>query len=116
MGRMSRVTFSIIVFFTSIHSMGDLRAGEKPEAATIAVRGRIWTANPQQPWAEAIAILGDRIVAVGSVRDIEKFVTSETEAIHAGDGLVVPGLIDSHIHLIDGGLRLASVQLRDAKS
>jgi predicted amidohydrolase YtcJ len=84
--------------------------------ATMAIRGRIWTANPKQPWAEAIAICDDRIVTVGSVKEIEEFITSETEPIHAGDGLVVPGLIDSHIHLIEGGLRLASVQLRDAKS
>ena len=48
--------------------------------------------------------------------DLEHFRGKKTQVIDAGDGMVVPGLIDSHIHLIDGGLQLASVQLRDAKT
>ena len=82
-------------------------------AATLII-GRIWTANPEQPWAEAVAIDGERIVAVGSREDVEKPLATTPRRIDAGDGLVVPGLIDSHIHLIDGGLQLTSVQLRDA--
>jgi predicted amidohydrolase YtcJ len=117
MARMKTYVAFISVLITSVNFVGDSQAaGEKLPRASMVVHGRIWTANPKQPWAEAIAIEGDRILAVGAVSDIEKLITSETEAIHAGDGLVVPGLIDSHIHLIDGGLRLASVQLRDAKS
>ena len=49
-------------------------------------------------------------------RTLARLIGAETQVLDAGDGLVVPGLIDSHIHLIDGGLRLASVQLRDAES
>jgi predicted amidohydrolase YtcJ len=41
---------------------------------------------------------------------------NETTVIDAGNGLVVPGLIDTHIHLVDGGLQLTRVQLRDARS
>jgi predicted amidohydrolase YtcJ len=63
-----------------------------------------------------VAIRGDTIVAVGSRDALQKYRGDKTQVIDAGDGLVVPGLIDSHIHLIDGGLRLASVQLRDASS
>jgi predicted amidohydrolase YtcJ len=55
-------------------------------------------------------------VAVGSREDVEKLKSPATQVIDAGEGVVVPGLIDSHIHLIDGGSRLSSVQLRDAKS
>ena len=53
----------------------------------------------------------EKIVAVGSREELQKYRGDATRVIDAGDGLVVPGLIDSHIHLIDGGLRLASVQL-----
>jgi predicted amidohydrolase YtcJ len=117
MGLMTRLAVWITALTTTIHAVDVSQAGDrKPESATIAIHGRIWTANPKQPWAEAIAACDDRIIAVGSANDIDEYITSETETIHAGDGLVVPGLIDSHIHLIDGGLRLASVQLRDAKS
>jgi predicted amidohydrolase YtcJ len=85
-------------------------------APTLVVRGRIWTANPNQPWAEAIAVRGERIVAVGSRDEIDRRIGDDTQIIDAGDGLVVPGLIDSHIHLVDGGLQLTRVQLRDAAS
>lgn len=87
-----------------------------PRPATLVVQGRIWTADPKQAWAEAIAARDEKIIAVGSRDEVAKLIDSNTQVIDAGDGLVVPGLIDSHIHLIEGGLRLASVQLRDAKS
>src|SRR3954469_24361275 len=84
--------------------------------ATMIVVGRVWTGDPKRPFAEAVGIHNEKIVAVGSRDEIEKIHGSESRIIDAGKGLVVPGLFDSHIHLIDGGLRLASVQLRDAKS
>jgi predicted amidohydrolase YtcJ len=80
------------------------------------VVGRIWTGNDKAPWAEAAAIRGERIVAVGSREEAEKALSGKPQVVDAGDGLVVPGMIDSHIHLIEGGLHLTSVQLRDAKS
>src|SRR5205807_8046677 len=58
----------------------------------------------------------DKIIAVGSRDEVEPYRGAKTLVIDAGAGMVVPGLIDSHIHLIDGGLQLASVQLRDAGS
>jgi predicted amidohydrolase YtcJ len=85
-------------------------------AGTLVVHGRIWTANRDQPWADAIAVRGERVVAVGSRQEIDRFINDKTEVIDAGNGLVVPGLIDSHIHLVDGGLQLTRVQLRDAVS
>lgn len=84
--------------------------------ATIVLQGRVWTGNAEHPWAEAVAVDGERIAAVGTRGEIANRIGPDTQTIDAGSGLIVPGLIDSHIHLIDGGLRLASVQLRDAKS
>ncbi len=84
--------------------------------ATILIEGRVWTGDVHRPRAEAVAIRDDKIVAVGSRDELQKYRGDKTQVIDAGDGLVVPGLFDSHIHLIDGGLRLASVQLRDASS
>ena len=91
-----------------------LGAEQETQRATLVVHGRIWTANRNQPWAEAIAVRGERIVAVGSRDEIARLTDDDTETVDAGDGLVVPGLIDSHIHLVDGGLQLTRVQLRDA--
>ncbi len=72
-------------------------------------------AIPAAPWAEAIAVSGDRLVAVGTNDAVRKLATAVTP-IDAAGRLVVPGFIDTHVHFIEGGFRLASVQLRDAKT
>jgi len=97
-------------------SFGSMSAAQEnaDRPAVRVITGRIWTANLAQPWAEAVAVEGDRIVAVGSRDEVTTRAGPGATRIDAGDGLVVPGLIDSHIHLIGGGLHLTSVQLRDA--
>ncbi|MDX2068912.1 MAG: amidohydrolase family protein, partial [Haliscomenobacter sp.] len=91
---------------------------QKTAPATIILQNaRIWTSNPAQPWAEALAIRGDSIVFVGSSQDIPKDLLSEAKMVMDAKGqMVTPGFIDSHVHFIDAGLNLASVQLRDAKT
>jgi predicted amidohydrolase YtcJ len=79
------------------------------------VNGRIWTGNSAQSEAEAVAIAGDRIVAVGSSAEIRSRAGS-AETIDLEGRFVVPGFIDSHVHFLDGGFRLSSVQLRDART
>lgn len=85
-------------------------------AEGIVVQGRIWTGDSARPWADAIGIKGERIVAIGSADEVATRIQNPERTIDADDGLIVPGMFDSHIHLIDGGEHLASVQLRNAKS
>ncbi len=85
-------------------------------ADKILIRGKIWTGNSGQPWAEALAFQGDRILAVGTGREIKKMAGTETEVIDLNGGLVLPGFIDSHVHFLNGGFSLMSIQLRDAAS
>lgn len=88
---------------------------QSPEPATLVVRdARVWTGDESRPWAEAVAVSGDRILAVGENEEIEAFVTGETSVIDGAGRLVTPGFIDSHVHFISGGFNLSSVQLRDA--
>ncbi len=87
-----------------------------PREVTLAiVNARIWTGDRVAPWAEGLAVSGDRIVAVGTNDEIRR-VSAGVTAIDAARRLIVPGFIDAHVHFVDGGFRLASVQLRDAAS
>jgi predicted amidohydrolase YtcJ len=86
---------------------------EQPMTTLALVNGRIWTGNPAQPVAEAVAISQDRITEVGATEDVRR-VVARAEVIDLAGKFVVPGLIDAHVHFVDGGFRLASVQLRDA--
>jgi predicted amidohydrolase YtcJ len=82
----------------------------------VALHGQIWTENPAQPEAEALAVVGHRIFAVGSDAEIVKLAGPRTRVIDLAGRRVVPGFNDSHIHLFWGGQGLASVQLTDARS
>jgi len=73
-------------------------------ADTIVVNGRIATLDPKQPNAEAIAIRGERIVAVGTDHQVSSFKGPSTRVIDAGRRIVIPGLNDAHTHFIRGGL------------
>ena len=80
------------------------------------VNARIWTGNTAQPWAEALAVSGDSLVFVGDTEGCKKLITDKTQVIDAKGQMVVPGFIDSHVHLLDGGYSILAVQLRDAKT
>jgi len=81
------------------------------------ITGKIWTGNLDSPWAGAMVINGDSIVAIGSAEELQHWVGSNTRIEkHDSTELIVPGLIDCHTHFVEGGMRLSSVQLRDAKT
>ena len=85
-----------------------------PGASLAIVNARVWTGDSVRPWADAIAVSGDTILAVGSLAEIRKL--GAARVVDAKGGMVTPGFIDSHTHFVTGGFRLSSVQLRDAKT
>jgi len=85
------------------------------QTADLAVtNARIYTVNPKQPRASAIAVRQGRILAVGD--DVSKYVGTSTRVIDAKGATIVPGLIDSHGHVRGLGDRLGSIDLRGVKS
>lgn len=87
-----------------------------PEAEEVVI-GKIWTGNDTQPWAEAMAIAGDTILAIGTPKEVMKYAGKNTRISETStENLIVPGFIDCHTHFVDGGFALASVQLRDART
>ena len=85
-------------------------------ADVLLVNTRVYTVNSRQPWAEAVAIRGDKVLAVGSAKDVNAFRASSTKIIDGGGRLVLPGFVDCHIHFMDGSLGLTQVDLNDAKT
>lgn len=71
-------------------------------------RAKIFTGDPQNPYAEAVAIRGDKILAVGSFPEVLKSVSATAERVDLAGKSLFPGFIDSHSHSIDGGLNLIS--------
>jgi Amidohydrolase family len=89
--------------------------GSTAAASVVLVNGRMWTGDPRRPQTEAIAISGEHITAVGTTAEIEAQ-AGAGEVIDLAGAFVTPGFIDSHVHFLDGGFRLSSVQLRDANT
>lgn len=78
----------------------------------IFYHGQIFTADPQNPYAEAVAIRGDKILAVGNLPEVEKAAPGATRTDLEGKSLF-PGFIDSHSHTIDGGFNLINADVTE---
>ena len=106
---LSRMTFA---FLAASPAAPQLR----PAADLIVTNAKIWTVDKQRPTAEAVAVIGQRIVGVGSSAEIDRWRGPETKVIDAAGKLLLPGFNDAHVHFIDGGMQLDQVQLNDATS
>jgi predicted amidohydrolase YtcJ len=82
----------------------------------LLTNGKIWTENPDQREADAVAISGNRIVAVGANADILKLKQQDTQVVDLNGKRVLPGFNDAHVHFFSGGSSLAGPQLRYSKS
>ena len=104
---------ALLLMSTNSSTLADKRAFS---ADLIIANGNIHTMDRNQPNAQAIAIHGDRIIAVGSNDDIKKLPGANTTVIDAKGRLVLPGFNDAHVHFMSGGFQLSSVDLRDANT
>lgn len=91
-------------------------AQSKPAAELIITNAKIWTVDKSLPTAQAVAVIGERIVAVGSNAEIDAWRGPATRVIDAGGKLLLPGFNDAHVHFVSGGEQLDNIQLNDATS
>ena len=107
-----KLAIYFLIFMTGVH----VNSQSRPSATLIVTNAVIYTVDKQHPRAEAVAVIGDRIVAVGSRAEVDLWRGPQTKVINAGGKLVVPGFNDSHLHFISGGEQLNQVNLTDAAS
>jgi predicted amidohydrolase YtcJ len=95
--------------------LSPLATGSAPEppADLILTGGRVWTADPSQPWAEAVAVRDGRVVFVGRDADATRLRGPKTQALALRGRLVTPGFEDAHLHLMSGARNLERVDLSE---
>jgi predicted amidohydrolase YtcJ len=104
--------FSIL--FSNPPLMASDASSQPADVDFIITNARIYTVNPHQKWAEAIAVRGDKIIAVGDRKQVEALRGPSTKEIDAQGRLLLPGFTDCHIHFMDGSLGLTRVDLNGA--
>lgn len=82
----------------------------------LILNATVRTMDPTQPAASAVAIAGNRILAVGATADLRPLAGPKTRVIDAGGKSVLPGFNDAHVHWLSGGFSITNVDLRDATS
>ena len=102
------------VLFTA--SFGLIVDGQNLAADLVVVNANVHTVDSKRPMARSIAVLGDKIIAVGSDSDTKPLIGPKTKVIDAKGKLVIPGFNDAHVHFLETGSQLSSVDLRDAKT
>jgi predicted amidohydrolase YtcJ len=106
--------WSLITFVLLVPRLAE--AQSKPAADLIISNAKAWTVDKSLPSAQAVAVIGDRIVAVGSNADVGAWRGPHTTVIDAGGKLLLPGFNDAHVHFVSGGQQLDNIQLNDATS
>ncbi len=110
-----RTIIGFTILFVLSLGMG---TGAPPQdiADMALVNGKVVTLDPKNPAAEAVAVKGGRILAAGSSAEIRKYVGPATQVLDVKGKLVIPGLIDAHLHFASGGRSLASLTFRGVSS
>lgn len=122
-----RFSLAITVsFFAVLALWGDTRSARRAlpqepnanaEPATLLlIHGNIYTGDAERPRAEAVAIRGDKIIAVGSAADLQKWKGPKTDTIDFAGRFAMPGFNDAHVHLGSAGQGKLQVQLNGARS
>ena len=115
MKSIKRHKFKLFLYIVLL--MSSLVLGQsQPAASLIVTNAKVWTVDKQHPMAEAVAIIGDRIVAVGSSAEMDPWRGPQTKIVDASGKLLLPGFNDAHVHFVEGGAQLDRVQLSDAAS
>jgi len=85
-------------------------------ADSVLINARIYTVNSEEPWAQAMAVSAEKIIAVGSDKEIAAYQGPSTKVIDAKGHMALPGFIDAHLHMMAGAAMLDQISLHDVRS
>ncbi|MGA0170490.1 MAG: amidohydrolase family protein, partial [Pseudomonadales bacterium] len=103
--------FTLLVLTFGFVVTGCDQSEREPAADWVFEGGKVFTAEPDAPWAEAVAVKGGQIVYVGSSDGVQDLIGAETQVVDVGPGLLIPGLMDSHTHIFNGSFADVGVNL-----
>jgi len=114
----ARLTAYAVAFIVGVTLIAGLIVGAQREddgaVDLIVINGKVYGADGGADLAEAVAVRGNKVIRVGSNREIQRLKRAQTVVIDAKGGAVMPGFNDAHAHLISGGLSLDQINLGDA--
>jgi predicted amidohydrolase YtcJ len=116
----ARLTAYLVAFIVGITVIAGLITGAQRDDTgpvdLIVLNGRVYTADGQGTMAEAVAVQGNKILRVGTNREVQRLRRPRTVVVDARGGAVLPGFNDSHTHLLSGGLSMNQINLLDART
>ena len=95
---MPRIKTRILLGPVALTLLGPLSSGQQSPPNLILLNGKIFTSNSAHPFVEALAIRGERIVAVGTAEEVQMFAGPQTKRIDLAGRVVIPGINDAHHH------------------
>ena len=105
-----------ILIFIVFFLMSAFSCQKQEPADLVLLGGKVVTVDENFTVQEAVAVRGDRIVAVGSRQDMKSFIGSKTQVLELEGKLILPGLIDAHAHMYSLGQELTSLNITGTKS
>jgi predicted amidohydrolase YtcJ len=116
----ARLTAYLVAFIVGTTLIAGLIVGAQRDddgpVDLIVLNGRVYTADGSGTIAEAVAVQGNKILQVGTSREVQRLRRRQTVVVDAHGGAVLPGFNDSHLHFLGGGLALGQVDLLGAKT
>lgn len=113
----ARLTAYLVAFIVGTTIIAGLIVGAQREDGPvdlIVLNGRVYTADGNGTMAEAVAVQGNKILRVGTSREVQRLARPQTVVVDAKGGAVLPGFNDAHTHLVSGGLSLSRLDLSEA--
>ena len=114
----ARLTAYAVAFIVGVTFIAGLIVGAQREddgpVDLIVINGKVYASDGGSDLAEAVAVRGNKVVRVGSNREIQRLGRAQTTIVDAKGGAVLAGFNDAHTHLINGGLSLDQVSLGEA--